>query len=909
MSDSSAGTVYLGFKLDDADFLTQMAELSSEASKIMRKGLSDSVKMPANMLDLSSLRKEFDRLGASLGDALKDQTQAIDSIADVVYNSLQKSVEEGLAEGARVGTAQVSERLGNIFQTKKIKVDLDLPQLERMLQIYSDRWTAVDNQRIAQAQKVKQIQEELARSSAIGLGTEKLEGQLTAAQKKLTDLKLAAEQADQQVVTLERTIAGMQAPKLDMTKEIVAPIAEGTAQFKQLGAEGQRAAKAIAAPVAAGSAQFKKLGTEGQRAGKTITQSMRQASESTHGVNQATSAAGQGFKKLFRVGMAMMGIRSVMLGVRRATRSVMDQMQRMSGSNAGLAKSLNGITAATDQLKGAFSAMVVPIVQAVLPVLQKVVEYAVKAFNAVAALIAGLFGFKKVMVVAGSTKTFTNEVGSAQKGVDKLKRSLAGFDELEVLSKPTSSGGGGGGGGADPGTLWEEVDVPISGWQAELKKLFDEFKNSKIFGNFEKAAIKAWGNIKTSASNAWTKIKTSWDENSPRIIDSFLNLGSNFVESVANWATYIWLPMKSGAISAFLEIGGELISSLLLLGADLMELVDAIFSPFFESINAFWDAHGLDISEKITGTWNGITESVTGILNGLADIYHQVFGGLAEWFKENSGEIKGMLTKTWETIWGIIEPIWTAVERVGRTIFGALSDFFHEIAPKIKDVVVGAVNAAWRIIKPIWEGMLAVARTIFGALKLFWETWGGTISAFFSGMWDSIKSIFGGLLDFLAGVFTGDWERIWEGIKSIFKGIWDGIKTIFITPINWMIDGLNFFIRQLNKIKIPDWVPLVGGKGINIKEINRIELARGGIVDQPTLAMVGEAGQEAVMPLENNTGWITKLARQIAEEGGAGGGGNEVHLTQPIYIGTDNLADIIESIIDREGRLRNAPVF
>ena len=43
-------------------------------------------------------------------------------------------------------------------------------------------------------------------------------------------------------------------------------------------------------------------------------------------------------------------------------------------------------------------------------------------------------------------------------------------------------------------------------------------------------------------------------------------------------------------------------------------------------------------------------------------------------------------------------------------------------------------------------------------------------------------------------------------------------------PINWIIDGLNVFIRGLNKIKIPDWVPGIGGKGLNIKEISRLRI-------------------------------------------------------------------------------------
>ena len=82
--------------------------------------------------------------------------------------------------------------------------------------------------------------------------------------------------------------------------------------------------------------------------------------------------------------------------------------------------------------------------------------------------------------------------------------------------------------------------------------------------------------------------------------------------------------------------------------------------------------------------------------------------------------------------------------------------------------------------------------------------------------------------------------EIFEGIKNIVLGIWDGIVSGIKAAINFIIEGINWFIRGLNKIKIPDWVPGVGGKGLNIKEIPL--LAYGGEITQKGHAIVGEAG-------------------------------------------------------------------
>ncbi|MFV0255614.1 MAG: hypothetical protein ACK5G7_05765 [Erysipelotrichaceae bacterium] len=128
-----------------------------------------------------------------------------------------------------------------------------------------------------------------------------------------------------------------------------------------------------------------------------------------------------------------------------------------------------------------------------------------------------------------------------------------------------------------------------------------------------------------------------------------------------------------------------------------------------------------------------------------------------------------------------------------------------------------------------------------------------TLIAALAGRVDSIFTIFNGLIDFITGVFTGDWRKAWQGVVDIFGGIFKGIVEIIKLPINLIIDGLNAFIRRLNRIKIPDWVPFVGGNSLNISRIPK--LAQGGIVDKATLAIVGEQGKEAVMPLERNKGW------------------------------------------------------
>lgn len=112
----------------------------------------------------------------------------------------------------------------------------------------------------------------------------------------------------------------------------------------------------------------------------------------------------------------------------------------------------------------------------------------------------------------------------------------------------------------------------------------------------------------------------------------------------------------------------------------------------------------------------------------------------------------------------------------------------------------------------------------------------------------SITQIFQGLIDFITNVFAGNWNGAWQGIVSIFSGIVSGIANIFKAPINAIISGINTFINGINGIKIPDWVPGVGGMGFSIPNIPM--LATGGFTEGITIA--GEAGTEAVISFDRS---------------------------------------------------------
>jgi hypothetical protein len=153
----------------------------------------------------------------------------------------------------------------------------------------------------------------------------------------------------------------------------------------------------------------------------------------------------------------------------------------------------------------------------------------------------------------------------------------------------------------------------------------------------------------------------------------------------------------------------------------------------------------------------------------------------------------------------------------------------------------------------------------------------------------------------------------WDKVKDAAAACWDGIVTGFKAFVNFLSAGINFLIKALDKIQftMPDW--LGGGSfGINIPLIPTW-MARGGIVNGPTSAIIGEAGSEAVMPLENNTGWISKLALDINDRMGNdnqnSGSGGDTYLQATIMLETGEIISQSTQKINRTGRNNNQPIL
>lgn len=275
------------------------------------------------------------------------------------------------------------------------------------------------------------------------------------------------------------------------------------------------------------------------------------------------------------------------------------------------------------------------------------------------------------------------------------------------------------------------------------------------------------------------------------------------------------------------------------------------FTRVWEEINQMYEAH---ISPLFSSLSNGISEIIETLLEGYNEHIAPVLDSLSEKF-----------TDVWQ---GTIEPL--------------LSNF------------IGLLGDVADLVKTVWENILQpvvnwIAKNIMPVVAPVLEKMGTAFSNTFEKigqLFDAFITAARGVIQFIDGVFSGNWSKAWEGIKNIFKGVWDAMPDFIKTPIrtivgfiNSMINavesGVNYVIRALNAMSfdVPDWVPGIGGEvfGFNLNEITlpRIpELARGGVLERGQIALLEGNGTEAVVPLEKNTKWISRVAQNMSSEFG-----------------------------------------
>ncbi len=322
---------------------------------------------------------------------------------------------------------------------------------------------------------------------------------------------------------------------------------------------------------------------------------------------------------------------------------------------------------------------------------------------------------------------------------------------------------------------------------------------------------------------------------------------------------------------------------------------------------AAWEGDWLGMRTKLTAFWQRVQPTLETIRAWLAEKIPAALGYLRNLFGSHSDEVSGTVTGLWAKISAAYE---TAIAWIKGVVESALA-FMRGWWDEHGESVMIIVNKLWSFIHGMFEVKVAVVKGIVegftAALTWLWDTFGGWFMESVGSVWNMVQrqfengiKIVGEIFDLFAAILTGDWETAKESLIEIASLMWDSLSATFSTGkeillglvsaategfkslwgsidarqiganlVNPIIEAINRIVSAWNSldfsipgfnIQLPgttilgkqigggtlDW----GGVSIGTPNLPTIpEFAQGGIVTQPTLALIGERGPEAVVPL------------------------------------------------------------
>lgn len=320
--------------------------------------------------------------------------------------------------------------------------------------------------------------------------------------------------------------------------------------------------------------------------------------------------------------------------------------------------------------------------------------------------------------------------------------------------------------------------------------------------------------IKTFLTEAWLFIQELWTEHGEMIIEQTLYIFN-----------LIWETIQT-----------------------VLEIIFEIIQVIWESISEFWQEHGENIFNTVKNLFDNVWDTISTIMTFVLEFISDILDAIMDFWDKHGEWIMDFVFDTFMSIFNTVSKVLSNVWEFISNILSMIQEFWDKHGDKIMAIVRVAMDVIMGIIKFALPFIQGIFTTVFGVI----ETIVGTAWNVLTTIFETATAVIMDIVGIFTSLLTGDFEGAFEGLLSIVENIWEGIKGVFKGGINAVIGFVNSMIGGLNKIsiKIPNWVPGFGGKnfGINIPKIPK--LAEGGIVTQPTLALVGEGREsEAVIPL------------------------------------------------------------
>lgn len=615
-------------------------------------------------------------------------------------------------------------------------------------------------------------------------------------------------------------------------------------------------------------------------------------------------------------------------------------IQNMAKYSGSFNERMSSLKSSIATLNAALGTLAAPIVSMVTPALARLCDWLTKAINAMNQFIALLSGQSTWTRAKQQQVDYAKSLEKTSGVAKKTAGALAAFDDLNVLQKNDSGGNGNSTAGmyeevqvsdkmasklGKVKDLAKQIKEEFSvGWKKAFEKLgidgqvqnirdnlisikdsfIDIFSAESVknaAGNFAVTFVTSLGTIAASfvsigatiAQNLTGGIKKYLDDNKDDIkkhLTQMFDIGADILLLSASAAAAFAL-----IFSAFgSDSGQQLTANLIQMFSDAFLSVSSIATQFADDILHLLLDPFVNNQDDIATAVQGIIDVLAVFSGTVADIVGQVGDGFTVLYKysispfvnhftDGISDLQDSFLNFWnnnmqpvltqwasmfdDTYQGHLKPMINAFMNLLVTLIEYIQPFWDYL----KELLQWIIDNLLPLLQPILEDLVKQVKfavdIIIDAITIMLKV---------------IKDVFA----ILGDLINGDWRKLWKDAKQIFKDVVISLLSLAASLANGFIDCINAVIRAFNELhfEFPDWVPVVGGKSFgphNFPEVPRApipQLANGGITTGATLAEIGEAGREAVLPLDRNTDWMDALADKIADRMPATGGSVDASL-------------------------------
>ena len=434
---------------------------------------------------------------------------------------------------------------------------------------------------------------------------------------------------------------------------------------------------------------------------------------------------------------------------------------------------------------------------------------------------------------------------------------------------------------SDIAPIFESAEQAINDMSDSISRVYDNYirpsieSSTKAISGFVSVFVKGWNNhIQPVIKKIGQGFSDTIGKHISPLIQKILDMVASFQE-------------MSQVINAYLApVISFIVDLLIRILAPAIEYIVEVFRVLFNT--------AADILGGIADFVKGVFDIITGILTSDMD---KIFDGFTETGDAIMNILSTILTGLLDLTVAVLKVIWDTIVAIFQGIWDGIVDIFTPLG----EWFAGVFQAAWDGIVAIFTDLAtwfgdrwAEVKTALSNIStwftdMFQKAWNGltgifaNIGTWFGERWNDVTNALANVATWFGSIFSSAYNAVVNAFSSIgnfFSGVWSTVKSIFVNAgqavgsavggafrsavnavlgtienvVNGFVGMINGVIGMINKIP-----------GVSLGSIGYVSLprlARGGIVDSPTVAMIGEAGKEVVMPLEN-TGFLQTMGRVV----------------------------------------------